>query len=215
MDDEQAMVLTAVTAALLIVVFGLGVYLMRRQIAKRAQQAASLAPEQARAQYAPEMPGKPLLYSVLVDRKRIIKDQSGAEVASITYPIAKDTIFRLITIGSAVYECHLERNFVQDQGHLYEPGADPKQATPRLTFAAKIMNETYTHNGIERYRRNLLDRQPGKGWPIYADNKPVAYLESLHKQLKTGAFLLHPTQDIPLVEQIFIIAMSEQLAQAR
>lgn len=213
MGSEQDTIIFIILLAVLSVAIIAAVVFYFRYEAQKTKAALALTPEEVRQQYAPEMPSAPLLYSVRAGNSYTIRNVENQVVARTRIAIAQKTCCRTIHINTVVYECHREFGLTGDKVHLYDAGADSTTAEPLLTCSAHLSEEVYTRADQIIYKRKLLGRQAGKGWPVYGDSKEgviVGYLEGLQFRMKANAFLFHATKDIPLVEQLFILAMSDK-----
>ncbi len=152
-----------------------------------------------------------LLYSVTLGPSggrgmwTLIRDGGGHDVARIGFPLADRGVIRTISCEDGDYECHRIFGMSGDRVSLQRSGSD----AIRMQFEAGARQEGYRVNGELVYeRRRLSPMAPGR-WRITSRGETVAMLANLAADLDLRAQALVTYADLPLIDRLFILAMSD------
>ena len=216
MPDESARLVFAVALAVVL----LTILLVRRHLRQRGRRDGDRAEGLNAAEVLAQVPslaaGSDFLYAVALaahgtrPMQLLVRNQDDATVGRIGYPTARGTVLRTIECVEGQFECHRMFGMTADKVTLHRSGSD----AIRMLFEPGAELERYLCNGEVRYERKLFGGQAPREWRIESRGETVARLIGLGAEYGTGARMLVPLREMPLVDQLFVIAMSNR-AQAR
>ncbi|MCB1955720.1 MAG: hypothetical protein KDG55_08585 [Rhodocyclaceae bacterium] len=183
----------------------------RRQKAVRMQQAMALAPEAILATLKIDPARTDWLYAVSVSSgaggrpETLVRDGRGEMVGRITTPADHRSVVRVIACEDGDHECHRIIGMSADRVSLQRAGSD----AIRMQYEAATHVEAYRANGETLYeRRPMALSAPGR-WRVDSRGETVALMADLGADFGLRVLALVPTTDMPLIDRLFLLAMSE------
>ena len=212
MPDESARIAIAIALAVLALTILLVVRHVRRRARSKGERAEALHAAEMLAAVPSLAAGSTFLYAVALaahgtrPMQLLVRNQDDATVGTIGYPNARGSVLRTIDCVEGRFECHRMYGMTADKITLHRSGSD----AIRMLFEPGAGLERYLCNGEVRYERKLVGGQTPGEWRIESRGETVARLISLGVEYGTGARMLVALQDVPLVDQLFVIAMSNR-----
>lgn len=214
MPEETARWVFPLVLAAVALAMALVIRQVRRRSHARSVQAESLTAAEVRANAPTVAPGAAFIYAVSLDPNAgrgmqiLVRNQDDETVGTIGFPLARGTVLRTIECAEGAFECHRMFGMTADKASLHRSGSD----AIRMLFEPGVGRERYTCNGEVRYERNLLAAVAPDEWRIESHGDTVARLINLRAVYGTGAMMLVPQRELPLIDQLFLIAMSNRSA---
>ena len=216
MPDESARVVIAIALAVLLLAILLVARHVRGRARREGERAEAVNAAEVLAEAPSLAPGSAFLYAVALaahgtrPMQLLVRNQDDATVGTIGYPNARDSILRTIDCVEGQFECHRMFGMTANKVTLHRRGSD----AIRMLFEPAAGLERYLCDGDVRYERKLFGGQMQREWRIESRGETVARLIALGAGFGAGARMLVPLREMPLVDQLFVIAMSNR-SQAR
>ncbi|MCB1887486.1 MAG: hypothetical protein KDH20_07755 [Rhodocyclaceae bacterium] len=216
MPNELAVPVFAVALTLMVLVGAAVIWRYRRR--ESARVARGLALDAATVIDALGFATTPanLLYSVTLGPSggrgmwTLVRDGDGQDAGRVGFPVANGGVIRTISCEEGDYACHRIFGMSGDRVSLQRAGSD----AIRMQFEAGAGVERYRINGEVVYeRRPLSPMSPGR-WRIESRGETVAVLVNLAADLDLRAQALIAQGELPLVDRLFILAMSDTAVAA-
>lgn len=137
----------------------------------------------------------------------LIRDEHDQTVGIIRFPRTQYPLIRTIEYNGEIYECVAALAVLDNRVSLKRQGSSDEP----LCFEPKLTNEFYTRNGQAIYIRELFALSANEGWAYTSGGEKVAYLKNMNNILKLNGKVFAVLGAIPMIEQLFIIAMSHHL----
>ncbi len=210
MTGGSAKILFALALALLLTGMASALWVYRRRLAERGRQAEALTAAELRSHLAGLEAVEHFLYALPLPAgsgrpmRILVRDQDDQAVGEITFPVGRGVVLRAIECAEGQFECHRMFGMAADKVTLHRAGSD----AIRMQFEPGAGRERYLRNGELRYERNLFSPAAPNEWRIESHGETVARLVGL--ATLGGVLVLVPQGDLPLIDQLFVIAMSER-----
>jgi len=212
MTGDSAKILFALALALLAAGVGSALWVHRRRMVERGRQAEALTAAELRSQLAGLEAVEHFLYALSLPAgagrpmRVLVRDQDDQAVGEITFPVGRGVVLRAIECAEGQFECHRMFGMTADKVTLHRAGSD----AIRMQFEPGAGRERYLCNGELRYERSLFSPAAPNEWRIESHGETVAALFTL--ATASGVMVLVPQGEMPLVDQLFVIAMSARSA---
>lgn len=211
MPKEWVVPVFVAALAAMVLVGATIVWRYRRREAGRVARGLALDADAVAEALGLEPGGKRLLYAVTLGPSggggmwTLARDGEGQEVGRIGFPLADRGVIRTIACAEGDYECHRIFGMAGDRVSLQRAGSD----AIRMQFEAGARQEAYRVNGELIYERHPLSPvSPGR-WRITSRGEVVATLANLAADLDLRAQALVSHTELPLIDRLFILAMSD------